>query len=217
MSLGGAARRLLDPWAGLVLAALIVLGVVILLATPGPWRAIGGEDAPVTLKHPPTSDVAVYVLAGPAAARCTAVVWLHVDHRHAAVTATLVPAQTRCAVAGGGYAPVGRLVTDLDAEVATKALGDAIGVGFAGSATIDRAALVKLFTAAFTPVEGREERQALRAAWGPSRGAPTTSSSRDASTRRCSGCCAPCRTRGSSRTPSSTTFSARTRSPPIST
>lgn len=164
MSLGGAARRLLDPWAGLVLAALIVLAVVILLATPGPWRAIGGEDAPVTLQHPPTSDVAVYVLAGPAAARCTAVVWLHVDHRHAALTAILIPPEIRCAVAGGGYAPVRGLVTDLDAAAASEALGGAIGVRFAGWATVDRAALVKLFTAAYTSAEGREGRQALRAA-----------------------------------------------------
>jgi hypothetical protein len=164
VSLGGAGRRLLDPWAGLVLAALIVLGVVILLATPGPWRAIGREDAPVTMNPALPSDVVVYILAGPAAERCTAVVWLHVDHRRGAVTAVLVPPETRCFVAGGGYAPIRRLVTDLDPQAAVEALGGTVGVEFGGWATVDRAALVDLCAAAGAPDDGPQGRRALRAA-----------------------------------------------------
>ncbi len=141
-------RRLLDPWAGLLFTALIVLGVVILLATPGPWRVVGESEAPVTLAPQPPNDLAVFVLAGPAAARCTAVVWLHVEHESPALTATLVPAQTRCAVPEGGYAPLRRLVTDVGAAEASDALGWVLGVEFDGWVTLDRAALLRLFTAA---------------------------------------------------------------------
>ncbi len=164
MSLRGAARRLLDPWAGLVLAALIVLGVVILLATPGPWRAIGEADAPVGLSPVSPSDVAVFVLAGSADAPCTAVVWMHVETAEAALTATLVPGETRCPVAGGGYAPVSRLVTDLDPQAAADALGEALDVRFAGWAVVDRGGLTRLFAAALAQGEEKEGRSDFRAA-----------------------------------------------------
>lgn len=150
-----AARRLLDPWAGLLFAALIVLAVMILLATPVPWRMVGAPEAPVTIAPAPPSDVAVFVLAGPAAARCSAVVWLHIEYEPAALTVTLVPAQTQCGVAGGGSAPVRRLVTDLDPQTAGDALGDTLGVSFDGWVTLDRLALVRLFAAARAPGDTR--------------------------------------------------------------
>ena len=159
-----AVRRLLDPWAGLLYAALIVLGVVILSATPAPWRAVGGEEAPVTLAAEPPSDLAVFVLSGPVRARCTAVVWLHVEHDPAALSAILVPAPTLCPVPGGGYAPIRRLVTDTDPAVATAALGVALGVDLDGWATLDRAAAVRLLGAAREGGSGREGRPAVKAA-----------------------------------------------------
>ena len=151
-----AARRLLDPWAGLLFAALIVLGVVILLATPAPWRMVGGPQAPVTLASAPPSDIAAFVFAGPASARCTAVVWLHVEHEPAEVTVVMVPPQSRCAVPGGGYAPIRRLATDLGPKTASVALGDALGVSFDGWTTLDRAAVGRLLAATRAPGDGRE-------------------------------------------------------------
>ncbi len=164
MRRGRAVRRLLDPWAGLLFTALIVLGVVILLATPGPWRVVGESEAPVTLAPQPPNDLAVFVLAGPAAARCTAVVWLHVEHESPALTATLVPAQTRCAVPEGGYAPLRRLVTDVGAAEASDALGWVLGVEFDGWVTLDRGALLRLFTAARASGGGRKGLLGLKAA-----------------------------------------------------
>lgn len=159
-----AVRRLLDPWAGLLFAALIVLGVVILLSTPGPWRVVGETEAPVTFASKPPNDLAVFVLAGPGAARCTAVVWLHVEHESPALTATLVPAQTRCAVPEGGYAPLRRLVTDVGAAAASDALGWVLGVEIDGWVTLDRAALLRLFTAARASGDGREGLLGLKVA-----------------------------------------------------
>jgi hypothetical protein len=149
------ARRLLDPWAGLLIAALIVLGVVILLATPAPWRVVGGPQAPVSLVPSPPSDIAVFIVAGPDAARCSAILWLHVEHEPAEATVVMVPPQSRCAVDGGGYAPLRRLVTDLGPRKAGAALGDALGVSFDGWMTLDRVALGRLLAAARAPGEGR--------------------------------------------------------------
>ena len=157
-------RRLLDPWAGLLYAALIVLAVVILSAMPAPWRAVGGEAPPVTLADAPPSDLAVFVLAGPDAARCTAVVWLHVEHDPARMTAVLVPASTLCAVPGGGFAPISRLVTDVDPATAAGALGDAVGVEPAGWVTLDRLALMRLFALGRQEGAGREGSLAVKTA-----------------------------------------------------
>jgi hypothetical protein len=151
------ARRLLDPWAGLLVAALVVLGVVILLATPAPWRVVGGPQAPVSLVPSPPSDIAVFILAGPDAARCTATLWLHVEYRSAGLTVVVVPPESRCAVEGGGYAPLRRLVTDLGPRRAGEALGDALSVSFDGWMTLDRVALGRLLSAAHAPGEGRRD------------------------------------------------------------
>ncbi|HQG55163.1 MAG TPA: hypothetical protein PLB30_02885 [Thermoleophilia bacterium] len=147
MSLRSAARRLLDPWAGLLLAALIALGVVILMSAPGPWRLMGGAEAPLRVEPAEPSDIAVFVLAGPAGHRCTAVVWLHVDVRRPALTATLVAPDTRCPVTGSGYAPVRTLATDVSPAAAADALGEALGVTFAGWLTVERSGMERLFAA----------------------------------------------------------------------
>jgi len=180
----GAARRLLDPWAGLVLAALIALAVVTLLAAPGPWRLVGGSGAPVRLGPRAPSDVAVFVLFGSAGDRCTAVVWLHVDLERAAATVTVVPAEIRCPVDGGGYTPARRLVTDLGPGPATDALGTALGVEFAGWAVLDRVALTRLFSAAGGTGSAKGARAALKAAMAafsaPADGAGALRRQRDA-------------------------------------
>jgi hypothetical protein len=152
------ARRLLDPWAGLLVAALVVLAVVILLATPGPWRVVGGEDAPVTLATSPPTDVAVFVRGGGVGGRCTAAAWLHVEYEPADFTVTLVPARTRCPVPGGGWTPLGSLVIDLGPEPAAQALGDALGVAIDGWVTLDRAAAAKLLAAGSEASGGRQGR-----------------------------------------------------------
>ncbi len=47
MSYLRAVMRRLDPWAALLLGVLLALGVVILLATPGPWQRVVGKEPPV--------------------------------------------------------------------------------------------------------------------------------------------------------------------------
>ena len=42
--------RRLDPWAALVLGGLLAMGVVILLATPGPWQKVAHTLPPVRLE-----------------------------------------------------------------------------------------------------------------------------------------------------------------------
>ena len=57
-----AVAQRLDPWAALLLGVLLALGVVILLATPGPWHRVVGPPSAVQLEPPPPEDVAVFVL-----------------------------------------------------------------------------------------------------------------------------------------------------------
>ena len=44
-----AVMRRLDPWAAIVLGGLLAMGVVILLATPGPWQKVVHTQPPVRL------------------------------------------------------------------------------------------------------------------------------------------------------------------------
>lgn len=57
-----ALARRLDPWTALVLGGLLAMGVVILLATPGPWQRVVGEEPPVRLEAPAPDDVALFVM-----------------------------------------------------------------------------------------------------------------------------------------------------------
>jgi hypothetical protein len=133
------ARRF-DPWAALLLGVLLALGVVILLATPGPWNRVVGPSAAVRLEPPPPRDVAVFVL-GAQGAGCSGVVWVHLDHAEPSLTAVVVAPDTQVFVPGGGFAPLRRVIGDAGPRVAAGALGETLGVTFDAWVTVGRPAL----------------------------------------------------------------------------
>jgi len=159
--------RRLDPWAALLLGVLLALGVVILLATPGPWHRVVGPPSVVQLEPPPPVDVAVFVLGG-GGGGCTGVVWLHIDHVKPSLTAVVVAPDTQVFVPRGGFAPIRYVVRDVGPRAAVGALGEALGVTFDAWVTVDRRAL-RLALESMSPAsEGhasvREYRHAT-AAW----------------------------------------------------
>ena len=133
------ARRL-DPWAALLLGVLLALGVVILLATPGPWHRVVGPPSVVRLEPAPPEDVAVFVLGGRGAG-CSGVVWLHIDHVEPSLTGVVVAPDTQVFVPRGGFAPLGHVVRDVGPRAAVGALGEALDVAFDAWVMVDRRAL----------------------------------------------------------------------------
>jgi len=129
----------LDPWAALLLGVLLALGVIILLATPGPWHKVVGPAPPVQLAPPPT-DVAVFALGG-ADSTCTAIVWLHVDQVRPALTAVVLAPDTQGFVPGAGLTPLRRIVDEVGPGVAATALGQALDVPMDAWMALDRQAL----------------------------------------------------------------------------
>lgn len=130
----------LDPWAALLLGVLLALGVVILLATPGPWHKVVGPAPPVQLEPPAPTDVAVFALGG-AEGTCTAIVWLHVDQVRPALTAVVLAPETQGFVSGAGFTPLRRIVDEVGPGVAATALGQALDVPMDAWITLDRQAL----------------------------------------------------------------------------
>ncbi|MEE4276032.1 MAG: hypothetical protein V2J16_09240, partial [Thermoleophilia bacterium] len=129
------AARVLDAWGALLVGVAVVLGVIILLATPGPWREVVGAP-PASAPEAMPRDVAVFVRGGAEGDDCTAAVWLHVEHERPSLTAVVVPVQTQVAVPGAGFDRLCRVVRLFGAEAAAAALGDALGVSFAGSVSL---------------------------------------------------------------------------------
>jgi len=130
----------LDPWAALLLGVLLALGVIILLATPGPWHKVVGPAAPGQLAPPAPTDVAVFALGG-ADGTCTAIVWLHVDRVRPALTAVVLAPETQGFVPGAGLTPLRRIVDEVGPGVAAKALGQALEVPMDAWIALDRQAL----------------------------------------------------------------------------
>lgn len=137
----------LDPWAALVLGVLVALGVVILLATPGPWHKVVGPPSPVELAPPFPSDVAVFALTGRGGA-CEAVVWMHVDHDVPTVAAVVVAPSSQGFLAGAGFMSLSRMVDVAGPAAATTALGQAVGVRMDAWLTLDEEALRMALSAA---------------------------------------------------------------------
>ncbi len=135
-----AVMRRLDPWAALLLGVLLALGVVILLATPGPWQRVVGKAQPVRLEAPAPDDVAVFVLGGRGGA-CTGVVWLHLESTENALSAVVVAPPVSGFAPGDGYAPLAAVVDAAGADVGAAALGHALGVSMDAWVTLDRRAL----------------------------------------------------------------------------
>ena len=137
----------LDPWAALVLGVLVALGVVILLATPGPWHKVVGPPPAVELAPPSPTDVAVFALTGRDDA-CEAVVWVHVDHEAPSVAAVVVAPASEGFLAGAGFMPLARMADVAGPAAASTALGQAVGVRMDAWLTLDGEALRMALSAA---------------------------------------------------------------------
>ena len=168
MKLLRSVARRLDPWAALLLGVLLALGVVILLATPGPWNRVVGAPPGVKLQPSPPEDVAVFVL-GERGAGCSGVVWAHIDHAQPSLTVVVVAPDTQVFVARGGFATLRHVVRDVGPRAAVDALGETLDVAFDAWVTVDRPALrlalESMSSANVGHARVREYRRAV-AAWG---------------------------------------------------
>jgi hypothetical protein len=130
----------LDPWAALVLGVLLALGVVILLATPGPWHKVVGPAPPESLAPAAPTNVAVFGLGGPGGS-CTALLWLHVDHVRPALGVVVLAPQTEGFVPGAGFTPLRQVVDEVGPGAGAAAMGQALGVTMDSWITLDSQAL----------------------------------------------------------------------------
>ncbi len=160
------AARVLDAWGALIVGVLVVLAVIILLATPGPWREVVGSSPVVSPGEPPR-DVVVFVRGDSEGDECTGVVWLHVERERPALTAVVVPVKLRVAVPGAGFEQVCRVVDVFDPAVATAALAEALDVPLSGWVSLSgaglKAAVPSMFPAGGTRRERRQRKAAVDA------------------------------------------------------
>jgi len=144
----------LDPWAALLLGVLLALGVIILLATPGPWHKVVGPAPPGQPAPPAPTNVAVFALGG-ADGACSAIVWLHVAQAPPALTAVVLAPETQGFVPGAGFTPLRRIVDEVGPGAAATALGEELDVPMDAWIALDRQAL-RLALAPRSPAgEGR--------------------------------------------------------------
>jgi hypothetical protein len=162
-----AALRRLDPWAALLLGGLLAMGVVILLATPGPWQRVVGKEPPVRLEAPAPDDVAIFVMGGRGGS-CSGVIWLHMDAARQALTAVVVAPATSGFSPTDGFAPVSAIADSAGPSAAAEALGGALGVSMDAWVALDRKA-TELAVQAMVPLTdvkaARTRYRAARAAW----------------------------------------------------
>ena len=114
--------RRLDPWAALLLGGLLAMGVVILLATPGPWQKVVGKQPPVRLEAPTPDDVAVFVMGGRGGA-CSGVLWLHLDAERNSLAAIVVAPRVSGFSPTDGYAPVAAIADGAGPSAAAAGAG----------------------------------------------------------------------------------------------
>ena len=188
-----AVTRRLDPWAALLLGGLLAMGVVILLATPGPWQRVVGTGAAGAARGArsrrrrrlrdgrPRRLVLGRRLAAP--------------RRRAAARSR--PSSWRRAVSGfsptDGYAPVAAIADSAGPSAAAAALGGALGVSMDAWIALDRKALDLAVEPMFPMSEVRAARtryREARAAWRGRGGDRATPGRR--STRACASPCPRC-------------------------
>ncbi len=130
--------RRLDPWAALLLGVAVTLGVIILLATPGPWHKVVPAVAsrPPLAPPPPPRDIAVF-LKGPGHEGFAGALWLHIDYEQSDFTVVVVPVRLACDLPSAGQLPLGEIVDKAGPRVAAKALGDRLAVAFSSWITLD--------------------------------------------------------------------------------
>ncbi len=162
-----AVARRLDPWAALLLGGLLAMGVVILLATPGPWQRVVGQEPPVRLEAPAPDDVALFVMGGRGGS-CTGIVWLHLDAEKKALAAVVVAPRISGFSPTDGYAPVAAIAGSAGPSAAAAALGGALGVSIDAWIALDRKAM-DLAVEALVPMNevraARTRYREARAAW----------------------------------------------------
>ena len=134
-----AVMRRLDPWAAIVLGGLLAMGVVILLATPGPWQKVVHTQPPVRLEAPTPDDVAVFVMGGRGGS-CTGILWLHLDAASNGLAAVVVAPRISGFSPTDGYSPVAAIADSAGPGAAAAALGGALGVSMDAWVALDRAA-----------------------------------------------------------------------------
>ena len=167
--------RRLDPWAALLLGVLLALGVVMLLATPGPWQRVVGKEPPVRLEAPAPDDIAVFVLGGRGGS-CSGVIWLHLGPAESTLSAVVVAPRISGFAPGDGSAPLAAVVDAAGARAGAAALGRALGVDMDAWVALDSKALELAVEPMFSMNEvraPRTRRRETRAAWrgegGPER------------------------------------------------
>jgi hypothetical protein len=144
VSLLRAVARRLDAWAALLLGVLVALGVIILLATPGPWhRVVPAPHVEVTPQPP--RDFVVFVCGDPDSPRCSGVVWVHVRYDMPSIATIVIPVRLQCLAPGAGFEPLGKGLDDVGPAATAAALGETLGVRFDGWLVADRAALREAF------------------------------------------------------------------------
>lgn len=163
----------LDAWAALLLGVLVALGVVILLALPGPWHKV--VEAGSGSRSSPPSDVAVFASGAPGGA-CDSIVWLHITDNPSAVTAVVIAPDTQGFVPGAGLTPLRHVVDQAGPAAAAAALGRTVGVNMSAWVALDRQALRLVTGPMLPPGEGRIAQVRLRLAGSAWETAPTATS-----------------------------------------
>ena len=159
--------RRLDPWAAIVLGGLLAMGVVILLATPGPWQKVVHTQPPVRLEAPAPDDVAVFVMGGRGGS-CSGVLWLRVDAARKALTAVVVAPRVSGFSPTDGYAPIAAIAGSAGPSAAAQALGGALGVSMDAWVALDRSAsdlAIQGMFPASAPRAARTRYREARSAW----------------------------------------------------
>ena len=158
-----AVMRRLDPWAAIVLGGLLAMGVVILLATPGPWQKVVHTQPPVRLEAPAPDDVAVFVMGGRGGS-CTGILWLHLDAASHGLAAVVVAPRISGFSPTDGSDPVAAIADSAGPGAAAAALGGAIGVSMDAWVALDRSASDLAIQAMFPMNDLRPERARYREA-----------------------------------------------------
>ena len=152
----------LDPWAALLLGVLVALGVIILLATPGPWQKVVESRQPIHIGKPPPTDIAVFSMRGTTVPRCTGVFWLHVDYERPSVALVAVPAAVEGFLPGAGYLPLATIVADAGGAAGAAALGAVTGVSMSDWVTAAPGAAKEAFSGWYQATQSRAGRERVR-------------------------------------------------------
>ena len=144
------------------------MGVVILLATPGPWQRVVGQRAAGPARGARSRRRGRLRDGRPRRRRARGVLWLHLDAERHALTAVVVAPRVSGFSPTDGYAPVAAIAGSAGPSAAAAALGGALGVSMDAWIALDRKALDLAVEPMFPMNEVRAARtryREARAAW----------------------------------------------------